>query len=320
MRVQSINVIYKLIFLVGILIFLPTNTEASAGDRTQAFQDCLYFCRRNNCTADTDGVTHYDRVQPFYLKVLQWDCEEECKYFCMWYTLDRFAKGSYWVPQFYGKWPFVRIFGIQEPASTLFSLLNLYSHVKMIRTFRGDASRNTPFFYFWHIYFLICVNSWICSTVFHARDTPTTEKLDYLGAFAMVLFSLYALIIRYIGFKNKILVGAVSLFFASFYYHHIYNLFYVAFDYNHNMNVNILVGTLQITGWLIWCAVRHKRQPYVWRCSATMFLVIITTLLEVIDFPPLLKVFDAHSLWHLSTAVLPVLWYREQPYETFTQM
>ena len=32
--------------------------------------------------------------------------------------------------------------------------------------------------------------------------------------------------------------------------------------------------------------------------------------LQLLDFPPILWIFDAHSLWHLSTIPLPLFWYR----------
>ena len=32
-------------------------------------------------------------------------------------------------------------------------------------------------------------------------------------------------------------------------------------------------------------------------------------MLELFDFPPWWRVVDAHSLWHLATAPLAVLWY-----------
>lgn len=43
-------------------------------------------------------------------------------------------------PQFYGKWPFVRIIGIQEPAAALFSIFNLAAHVKWINVFRSEMA------------------------------------------------------------------------------------------------------------------------------------------------------------------------------------
>ena len=54
---------------------------------------------------------------------------------CMWSTVRKFVKEDLPVPQFYGKWPFRRYYGMQvreqrsidrqEPASVLFSILNL---------------------------------------------------------------------------------------------------------------------------------------------------------------------------------------------------
>ena len=32
------------------------------------------------------------------------------------------------IKQYYGKWPFVRVYGIQEIASTIFSILNALAH------------------------------------------------------------------------------------------------------------------------------------------------------------------------------------------------
>lgn len=56
------------------------------------------------------------------------------------------------VPQFYGKWPFVRFFGIQEPASVFFSFLNLVAHWRMIRKFRSEVRNDSPMYYVWHIF------------------------------------------------------------------------------------------------------------------------------------------------------------------------
>ena len=41
--------------------------------------------------------------QPWYLKLLVWECEDECKYSCMWDTVDNFRRDGRECPQFYGK-------------------------------------------------------------------------------------------------------------------------------------------------------------------------------------------------------------------------
>ncbi|VVC98601.1 unnamed protein product [Leptidea sinapis] len=69
--------------------------------------------------------------QDIWSKILLWNCRDECRYHCMWRTVQGFLERGYTIPKFHGKWPFKRILGVQEPASTLASLLNLAAHVYM---------------------------------------------------------------------------------------------------------------------------------------------------------------------------------------------
>ena len=41
--------------------------------------------------------------QPVCERYLQWSCSDECKYNCMWKTVDAFHRDGLNVPQFYGK-------------------------------------------------------------------------------------------------------------------------------------------------------------------------------------------------------------------------
>ena len=47
--------------------------------------------------------TSIDIQRPIYLKILQWTCPDECKYSCMWPTVDWFINAGIGVQQFYGK-------------------------------------------------------------------------------------------------------------------------------------------------------------------------------------------------------------------------
>jgi hypothetical protein len=118
----------------------------------------------------------------------------------------------------------------------------------------------------------------------------------------------------------------------GFYFvYHSYTTFFVKMDYGYNMLINIAFGTftslfktwlsfqfylceisgaVNIIGWSIWCLKYYKKRPYVKQCAAFIGLVALTTLLEVLDFPPLFWVFDAHALWHLSTSPLAIFWYK----------
>ncbi|OWK54840.1 Post-GPI attachment to proteins factor 3 [Lonchura striata] len=52
-----------------------------------------------------------------------------------------------------------------------------------------------------------------------------------------------------------------------------------------------------------------RRLPHVWKCAAAVLLLQALALLELLDFPPLLWVLDAHALWHIGTIPLNVLFY-----------
>lgn len=100
-----------------------------------------------------DGLQFKNGIEQEWVNgILLWSCHDECVYGCMWRTTNAFVARQWDVPQFYGKWPFRRFFGIQEPASVLFSLLNLIVHWKMLRKFRENVRSDSPMYYVWHVF------------------------------------------------------------------------------------------------------------------------------------------------------------------------
>lgn len=94
-----------------------------------------------------------EHIKPdFFNEILLWNCHDECVYHCMWRTTNAFVSREWPVPQFFGKWPFKRVLGIQEPASVFFSFLNLMAHWRMIRKFRAEVRSDSPMYYIWHIF------------------------------------------------------------------------------------------------------------------------------------------------------------------------
>lgn len=69
-------------------------------------------------------------------------------------------------------------------------------------------------------------------------------------------------------------------------------------------------GLLNLAWWLRWCLRNRPRLPHVWKCAAVVLLLQALALLELLDFPPLFWVLDAHALWHIGTIPLNVLFYR----------
>jgi hypothetical protein len=58
------------------------------------------------------------------LRMLGWSCEHDCRYRCMWQATDARTAAGGRTLQYHGKWPFVRVFGVQEPVSAFFSAVN----------------------------------------------------------------------------------------------------------------------------------------------------------------------------------------------------
>lgn len=318
---------FPTIFVITQLI---VSILGSIGDRSQIFNDCLNYCRGLNCSVrsyidKSDARNEVTRLvktpfelnQPFYLKLLGWGCLDECKYNCMWETVDIF-ENTYKldVPQFYGKWPFIRVFGIQEPVSAIASILNLIVHLAMIKKLRKNLSKNSPFKFIWYFFGSVSINAWVWSTLFHTRDTPFTERMDYFSAFALILVQFNSFFIRYFKLNkakrsSKFIMFSIPFITFLFYLYHINYLSSVSFDYGYNMKMNVLIGALNSICWVLWCIDKYfrKKERYVWKCALSVFLFDVLMLFEVFDFSPLFWAIDSHALWHLSTVVIPYFWY-----------
>ena len=143
-------------------VLLITTITASIGDRRPEFlycvDDCLPSCKNYN--------------PPTILKLLLWTCPENCKYTCMQNITNQ---GD--VFQYYGKWPFIRILGVQELASVIFSILNGYQHYLGIKRYSNRINSNFRLKALMILYGWASIFTWFSSAVFHTRDFPTTEKL-----------------------------------------------------------------------------------------------------------------------------------------------
>lgn len=47
--------------------------------------------------------------------------------------------------------------GLQEPASVIFSLMNLYIHLRMLRIFRKEVRPDSPLYYLWHLFCIVSI-------------------------------------------------------------------------------------------------------------------------------------------------------------------
>ncbi|EGV65443.1 Per1-like protein [Yamadazyma tenuis ATCC 10573] len=324
--------------LIWLTLFLYT-VEASPGDKLKRFKRCFRQCKLVNCVVGT-----YDsewEFTPFneHLKVLYWTCDQDCDYQCQRIiTAERRHKNKN-VLQFHGKWPFHRVYGIQELVSMVFSIGNLIPHAIGLKKLLQQLKTSTSHQATTQTAVLIasCVITccaWVFSSIFHVRDFLLTERLDYFFAGLTVLSGLYAITSRYFRLfepENLIKLVSSTVLFISVYSMHVYRLV-TDWSYTYNMQANVIVGIVQNLFMVAVCfglysqyyhdkSTSTNNTMYAKRVLWSSFftrsdkifslypiflgtIVILGMSLEIFDFSPVFHdLVDAHSLWHLVTII-----------------
>ncbi|XP_014288680.1 post-GPI attachment to proteins factor 3 [Halyomorpha halys] len=287
------------------LLSLCSNVKASLGNTFPTYRYCVEQCREAIC--DEGGVHYKSYVPvPFSSKLL-WSCNDNCQYECMWDTVMVFQDKGWLPPQFHGKWPFIRWLGIQEPASTAFSLLNLGIHLKMFKQFLREVRRTNPMFKIWLIYAMCSINGWVWSSIFHTRDLPFTELMDYLSAFGMVLCTAYSIGMRLLLKFHQVYSLLFTAATVAYFVNHATYLSWGLFDYKYNMLANLVAGVILFVNCVTFSLIYWRTLPQSRSLLAAIGILVISLYLELSDFSPIWWTFDAHALWHLTTA--PVTYY-----------
>ena len=221
------------------------------------------------------------------------------------------------VVQFHGKWPFHRFMGIQEPFSVLFSLFNFLAHRDGMQRIRATIPSSYPLRKYYMLLGYFGLASWTFSMIFHTRDFNLTEKLDYFGAGASVLFGLFLAPVRIFRLDHadavkQSILRTWTLICILLYSLHAGYLSLWSWDYTYNMAANVAVGIAQNLLWTGFSIVRYRKMQKTWTAWPGLIVawVILAMSLELFDFPPFWGLLDAHSLWHLGTVVPTVWWYR----------
>lgn len=282
--------------------------SGSLGDNSWSYRDCVERC----LSLSLCGTDASQRPVGWSLWLMGWSCQDDCQYDCMHQMTEDDIRYGRPVKQFYGKWPFVRVFGVQEIASVVFSLANGLAALLGLQMYRRRVSKRYSLFWLWHVNCAVSVHAWCWSAIFHCRDLPLTERMDYFCATSLTIIQMFCQQVRIFGgvspFRSwkTVIFGLIDgLVFVG----HILYMSFVSFDYGYNLAFNISLGAMMMATWLIWCYQHYGGRPYVWKCVLFMFLFIGAMTLEINDFPPLWGLFDAHCLWHLATVPLTFLWY-----------
>lgn len=145
------------------LLLLATGlVAASSGDRAREFGECVVRCQSQQCG-------QFEVLKPLSLRLTRWTCLDDCKYTCMHEITDRAVATGRAIQQYYGKWPFWRFAGMQEPASVVFSLFNLWSHFAGFKKVQRKLPESHPMRRFYLLWSVLSMNAWFWSAVFHTR-------------------------------------------------------------------------------------------------------------------------------------------------------
>ena len=255
------------------------------------------------------------------MRLLLWTCPANCDYTCQHVITEarqrREPLEARPVVQYHGKWPFRRFLGMQEPFSVLFSLLNFLAHRDGLERVRRRIPADYPLRPYYVLLSYFGLTSWVFSMIFHTRDFNVTEKLDYVAAGASVFYGLFYTPVRVFRLDRRApgrraARRAWTLLCAALFAAHVAYLTLWRWDYGYNMAANVGAGVAQNALWTAWSVreFRRRRRPWTAWPGLIVAWVVLAMSLELLDFPPLAGLLDAHSLWHLGTVAPTVWWYK----------
>ena len=121
--------------------------------------------------------------------------------------------------------------------------------------------------------------------------------------------------------RHRFLIPWAALCTLLYSAHVLYLSLLPRFDYGWNMKANITIALLHNLLWISYSlpsppfrrfrsVPNNDRPSYVLNPALISVATILAVGLEVFDFPPWWRIIDAHSLWHLSTVPIIIVWYR----------
>jgi len=271
---------------------------------------------------------HYDTWSTYLLglKVMRKKTYTPCQDRCVqsshvYCTQENWKRGGVKTFPLFGRMPMIRVGIVEEAASAFFSgactiafvtFLYRYSkqtHPKHLLVSNISSGKiypiNTTLYPFRHLFQIYYLNGCIVfasATLFHIKDTPFTERLDYYTAFLSILYILWSSIVRVFWTERTLSRVIVGLPIALYSLYHLHYMQYVSFDYGYNMLVLVLVGIADSLLWFGWWF--KTRYPHGSKVVGFKFLMALCALFEVFDFAPLGGYVDAHAIWHACMIII----------------
>ncbi|KAJ1385742.1 Per1-like [Sesbania bispinosa] len=271
------------LMLLAALCSLLRPLAASDGDADPLYKDCVEQCEKTGCVGDrcfqhckfsSDGKPidgPWYMHEPLYLRWKQWDCRTDCRYHCMLAREEERTKLGDKPVKYHGKWPFRRVYGIQEPVAVALSALNLAMQ------FHGWVS------FFILVYYKLPLRPDKKTYYEYTGAVELTEKLNYSSAVALLGFTLILAILRAFNVRDEATRVMVSAPLVAFVTTHI---MYLNF---YELNYASYFGQ-------IWAGA--SSHPARWKLLAVVVGGGLAMVLETYDFPPYMGYVDAHALWN----------------------
>eukprot|EP01031_Cornospumella_fuschlensis_P038404 gene38404-46673_t len=227
--------------------------------------------------------------------------------------------------KFFGHWPFIRWYGLEEPASAAFSALNAISHIVFLCGGYLPLSPASSMRFYVNLYAIIALNAWIASIMYHSQKKDFSSLYDYVSALLLLLYGCTVVVVRILSFPvspvspNLLRVLSIALTFLVWIVQ-AYRLANGHVNHTQHMQVCIALLALSFALYVLYSLLLlRKVQPnraytVIGWCFLTQIWLGGAGLLEVFDFPPLQYplplTLDPHALWHLLTIPLGLVWYR----------
>lgn len=321
-----ITAFYCFRFFFLLFYLAPCGVLASAGDMDPVYRKCLSSGKVQKFygievqmslslklqIAEHCSLAH--KVGGFKREgFLGWSAADECAYHCMHWVSELRRTGNYSTLKYYGHWPYYRVYGLQEPASAIFSALNAVPHLLALLLPRWRMQLVRPGHYlgpYLTVYSVVAINAWAASSLYHTRKLDWTTQYDYVSALALVAYALCFVIRRMLGPKANIGIvwAGCSLSVASFLFQ-VYQMIENKVSFGSHMKLCVTISVLHAFLWLMWLVYTDRDDRCRYMCFICQAWFAVASLLEIFDFEPIWQHFDAHALWHAATVPLGFLWY-----------
>lgn len=144
------------------------------------------------------------------------------------------------------------------------------------------------------------VITFVFATAFHTNDNVLTERLDYFGVAAALMFMFWNNLVKFFN-ADRTLKIQLAVPFVLYYLYYCYSMHFVHFSYDWNT----ISGGLMILGSLLtqWAIIYYYRPPYAHLYFKSQLLLICCLQFEIFELKWWYYL-DGHSLWHASQCLI----------------